>query len=457
MNRILYVYVKGGAPLEYAFPRIAACGELHVLALAPLPAAARDAWLPSCTGITEVSAPPRGDALVELIVEHAKALGADAVLTLSEFAVLAVAHAARRLGLAGAGPGILRARDKRLMREAWVAAGVPVPRFRRVDSERELSAALAELTPPLLLKPAWGAGSVAQLVLDSPQDAGPAWSQIEDALRAGRHVGMDELYAPDTDRDRLVEEIAQGSTEGWYEEPGYGDYVSVEGIVADGVYHPLAVTAKLPTVPSFVEVASTSPCVLPEPLQRRIEEVSRRAVDALGLETCGTHTELKLLPDGQVVVIETAARFGGLLTLRQLEEVFGVDPLGLLVRELLGERVDHPPVMPVTVTGAGRVGAAASLAVVPVDAAGVPWRTGPVWNPAAVDWQRLLSPGSTIEPVPAFALPSGRPVPVFDPSGGSRNWLGVYLLTAVDAATLRRDCNAVLNGLEAALHHAATI
>lgn len=42
-------------------------------------------------------------------------------------------------------------------------------------------------------------------------------------------------------------------------------------------------------------------------------------------------------------------------------------------------------------------------------------------------------------------------MPVYDPSGGSRNWLGVFLVTAEDAETLRRDCNAVLNGLETAL------
>ncbi|MFD7904613.1 acetyl-CoA carboxylase biotin carboxylase subunit family protein [Kitasatospora sp. NPDC059747] len=451
MNKILYVYVKGGAPLEYAFPRIAACGELHVLALAPLPTTAEEVWRPSCTSIELVPDAPRGDELVELIVEHAKALGADAVLTLSEFAVLAVAHAASRLGLAGAGQGILRARDKRLMREAWAAAGVPIPAFRRVDSLADLDAALAGLTPPLLLKPAWGAGSVAQIVLDAPEDAAPAWEEIERGLRAGSRVGMNELYAADTDRDRLVEEIAQGSTAGWYEEPGYGDYVSVEGIVADGVYHPLAITAKLPTVPSFVEVASTSPAVLPVPVQRRIEEVSRQAVDALGLENCGTHTELKLMADGGLVVIETAARFGGLLTTRQVHEVFGLDPIGMLVRQLLGERVDYPAAM---LTDGVR--AAASVAVVPADAAGTPWRSSPVWNPRAVDWQGLLSPGSTIEAVPAFTLPEGEPVPAFDPAAGSRNWLGVFLLTAVDAATLHRDCNAVLNGLEAALHRASS-
>jgi biotin carboxylase len=445
-KKIVYVYVKGGAPLEHVFPRVAGCGELHVLALTPLPTTAEDEWRPVCASITERLTDERGEALVDLVAKHVEALGADAVLTLSEFAVLLVAHVAERLGLRGGGPGLIRARDKRLMRETWEAAGVPIPRFRRVESEADVAAAMTELSPPLLLKPAWGAGSVAQLVLRTPEDVAPAWRQVADALALGGRAGMNELYAPDTDRDLLVEEILAGSTEGWYDGPGHGDYVSVEGIVADGVHHPLCVTGKLPAIPPFTEVASTLPSVLPVELQRRLEAVTNQAVDALGLDTCGTHTELKLGPDGSVAVIETGARFAGLMVTKQIEAVFGVDPIATLVRALLGERVDHPPEM--LVEGER---AAASLAVIPTDARGVPWRTTPRWLPNAVDWSALLSPGTTTEQVRAFAMPEGAPVPTYDPSGGSRNWLGVFVVRADDAETLRRDCAAVLDGLEAAL------
>ncbi|MCO1574491.1 YbjQ family protein [Crossiella sp. SN42] len=222
MKKILYVYVKGGAPLEHVFPRIAGCGELHVLALMPLPATAEADWRPACTSITELTTDARGEALVELVTAHARELGADAVLSMSEFA--------------------------------------------------------------------------------------------------------------------------------------------------------------------------------------------------------------------------------GLMVTKQIEEVFGMDPIAMLVRELLGEPVDYPAAMLVE----GKR-AAASLAVIPTDAQGTPWSGTPRWRPGAVDWSALLSPGTTAEPVKAFAMPEGEPVPVYDPSGGSRNWLGVFLVTAEDAETLRRDCNAVLNGLEAAL------
>lgn len=448
MTRILYLYVKGGPPAEHSFPRIAAKGELHVLALMPVPEAAQQ----FCTGIVDAQDAPRGEELVEFVAQHAKAVGADAILSLSEFAVLLVAHVADRLGLAGAGPNLVRARDKRLMRETWQQAGVPVPRFRRVESEVDLRTALSELTPPVLLKPAWGAGSVAQLILHAHTDVREAWAEVAEALELGSRVGMNELHAQDTDGDLLVEEIFRGTTEGWYPASdingaGHGDYVSVEGIVANGVYHPLCLTARLPAIPPFTEVASTAPCTLPDHLQRRIEEVSRDAVNALQLGTCGTHTEVELGANGTLTLIETGARFGGVMITREIEEVFGIDPIGMLVDELLGHEVCYPAQM---LTTAGR--AAASVAVIPTNAAGEPWTTQPLWRPDDVDWSTIVTPGTRLEEVPAFSMPKNHPVPVYDPSGGSRNWLGLFVVTAPDAHQLHRDCHAILNGLEAGLN-----
>ncbi len=442
-SKVLYLYVKGGPPPEHSFPRIAARAELHVLALMPVPGSAQA----FCTSIVEAYDAPRGEELVEFVAQHAKAIGADAIITLSEFAVLLVAHVAERLGLAGAGPNLVRARDKRLMRETWHEAGVPIPRFRRVESEVDLRRGVSELTPPVLLKPAWGAGSVAQLVLDHTDQVPAAWAEVAEALELGSQVGMNELYARDTDADLLVEEIFSGTTEGWYPEAGHGDYVSVEGIVANGVYHPLCITARLPVIPPFTEVASTAPCTLPEHLQRRIEEISRDAVNALQLDTCGTHTEIKLGPDGTVTLIETGARFGGVMITREIEEVFGIDPISMLVDQLLGREVFYPAQM---LTTAGR--AAASVAVIPTDAAGEPWRTQPLWRPALVDWSTIVTPGTKVVEVPAFSMPVGEPVPVYDQSGGSRNWLGLFVVTAPDAHQLHRDCHAILDGLESGLN-----
>ena len=312
-HRVLLVYCRGGAPLEFAMPRIAQRADVHVLALQRMPSHTEELWRPYCAEIVPAwDERVEGDALVGLIVEEARRVGADAVFTLSEFAVLAVADAARQLGLRGAGPNAAQSRDKRLMREIWEREGVPSPRFRRVTTEAELKQAYEELAPPLLLKSAWGAGAVGQLVIDSPDSIPQAWAQTTATVADAHATGYMELQREGAELDFLVEEIIPGSIRTWWDEDsGYGDYLSVEGIVADGVYHPLCITSRIPTIPPFTELSNLAPCALPQDLQRKVESVARAAVDALGLETCGTHTEIKLMDGGRPSVLESAARLGG--------------------------------------------------------------------------------------------------------------------------------------------------
>src|SRR4051812_21989895 len=104
MTAIVFVYAKGGPPLEHALPRIAACGDLHLLAVSPLPTAAHGIWSSVCASIRSVDGYARGATLVERIVDRCRAVKADALLCLSEYAVVAVAEAAQVLGLTGAGP-----------------------------------------------------------------------------------------------------------------------------------------------------------------------------------------------------------------------------------------------------------------------------------------------------------------------------------------------------------------
>jgi biotin carboxylase len=446
MSGILFVYARGGAPMEYALPRVAACGDTHVLAVAPLPARHQD-WLAHCASVSECAGDtPRGLALVELIVERAKEVGADAVVCMSEYVVLAVAVAAQRLGLAGPGPGIWASRNKRLMRQTWHRAGVPQPRFRPVSSPDEVRSALAELGSPLLLKPAWGAGSVGQAILREESEAAGAWERLGNALQRGVEPGFTELYATAQARELLVEEIVTGSAQAWYNRPGHADYVAVEGIVADGVYHPVSITGKTPTLPPFAETSALTPSGLPEPAQRVVEQAARRAVDALELGTCATHTELKLCGDGSAVAIESAARVGGWMIARQVELVLGIDLIGSLVRQLLGEPVRYPERLLVD----GR-GAAASVPLVATDSTGVPWRGTVVWDSQRLDPARLVSPASTLELVPGLTVPDGTPMPPYDPAAGAGNFAGMFFLTAPDVDVLLADCRSVLDGMEAVI------
>ncbi|MER8184436.1 ATP-grasp domain-containing protein [Kitasatospora sp. NPDC094015] len=447
MSAILFVHARGGPPLEYALPRMAAHAEVHVLALAPLPDTGAEVWRPHCASITEAE-PVDGAALVDLIAARAGLVAAEAVLTFSEYAVVAVALACRRLGLAGAGEQVAAARDKRLMRRIWRDAGVPVPGFAEIHRAADIDAAFDRLTPPLLLKAAWSAGSTAHLTVHDRRQAARAWRLGRAVMAASAEDGYAELHSAGAGvSDFLLEEIVTAGTLGWFTGPGWGDYVSVEGIVADGVYHPLCITGRLPTVPPFTERASIAPVELPEPLQRRIEQASRAAVDALGLETCATHTELKLAPGGEGTwLIETAARFGGVLTTRQAEEVFGLDMIGMLTRQLLGRPVAYPPRMLTEGTGA-----AGSLVILAVDRAGEPWTDLPCWDFDAVDWAELLDPGSTIELVRERSLPPGTPMPAYLEAEGANTMAALCFLTARSAPALLADCARIVDALPKAL------
>jgi biotin carboxylase len=449
-KKILLAYTRGGAPAEYAIPHIAARAELHILALQPLPQITRPLWQSHCASIIDgQDTPLTCTAVAERVVAEATRLGAHGLITLSEFSVEAVALAAERLGLPGAGPNVARARDKRQMREVWAKAGIPSPRFRPVGSEADLRSAYRELAAPMLLKAAWGSGSVGQLVLAQESDVSRVWTVATATVAAAHESGFMRLQEPGAVHDFLVEEIIPSSIRTWWpDDSGYGDYLSVEGIVAHGIYHPICITSRIPTIAPFTELSNLAPCVLPEHRQREIENVARAAVDALGLDNCGTHTELKLKDNGELSVLETAARLGGVMVAPEIEQVFGYDVIGTLTDVLLGDPAGFPDRM---FTDADAAGAAGSLSLIATDASGRPWRQRPVWDASVVRWDRLLSAGSTARAVPGLTIPDGTPMPEYDSASGARGYGGIFFVRAADAPTLVRDCYAILNGLETEL------
>jgi biotin carboxylase len=444
-KKILLVYTRGGAPVEYALPRIAERADLYILMLEPLPRSADS--FSDFRVIDGRDTPLTSAAVTDRIIHEATRLSADGLITLSEFSITSVALAAQRLELPGAGPNAARARDKREMRAAWTGAGVPSPRFRPVRDEAGLLAAFRQLSPPLLVKAAWGTGSVGQVIVAAESDVPAAWEASRQAVASAHEAGFTRMQEPGAVNDFIVEEIIKSSTRTWWpEDSGYGDYLSVEGIVGDGVYHPICITSRIPTIPPFTELSNLAPCVLPEPLQRKIESVACAAVNALGLENCGTHTELKLMDNGELAVLETAARYGGVMVLPEIERVYGLDLIAALTDILLGDKPDLPARMLTDADATG--GAAGSLSLIATDANGRPWQQRLTWDSTVIDWDRLLSPGSTARVVPGLSIPDGTPMPVYDNASGARGYGGIFFVQAPDAGTLVRDCYSILNGLE---------
>ncbi|HEY4028028.1 MAG TPA: hypothetical protein VGO86_16495, partial [Candidatus Dormibacteraeota bacterium] len=193
MNRsILYILTPGGPALEFAVPRICRHGDVHALLCGPR--SERDVRLlrEHCRSVRAAAAT---DPMPDTIVDAARAVAADGVVTMNEWAIVAVSEACGLLGLRGAGPRTRNSRDKVRMRETWRASGVPIPAFAGVRSLEDLQRAFQELPTPFLLKPAWAASSAGQAIIRADTDLEAVWNAVCGVLTKMDGAGARELMA----------------------------------------------------------------------------------------------------------------------------------------------------------------------------------------------------------------------------------------------------------------------
>lgn len=451
MTSIVFVHAKGGIPLDHAVSRMAAHGDLHVLSTTALSDRASADWMRACASVTVLETPLTGETLVQAVVGHATAYSADAVISHSEYLLVAVSEAARRLGLRYPGPRVEDSRDKHRMRSVWNRAGVAVPRFVSARSREEAVDGFDALRPPVLLKPAWGAGSVGQVVVHDRAHMATAWDKVTATLDHLATHGLGEKAVEGSRRHFVIEEVIVGDRAAWFGDlDGVADYVSVEGFVRSGKYHPVAVTARLPYIGPYIEMGSFAPCPLSATQLAQIESTARAAVDALGLQDCGTHTELKLTADGPVL-IESAARLAGSAITEVVERVHGVDLVGAVTQVLLGQT----PSIGTSLARAAPGMAAAELSLIGATAAGRPWSSPRRWDPAALLSPMLaLGSGTRVRSVEAMTVASGTVIAPYEPELGITNCAGMLVLTAPDVKAVTRDARSVFDGFEHVLEPA---
>ncbi len=242
----------------------------------------------------------------------------DAVLTdQTDIPVATAAWIAGQLGLPGIGYDVaLRFTNKRLMREACAALGVPVPRSRGVRTSAELEAWADQIGLPLMLKPA-----------DSQGSRGVQCIRRRDQLAAG-----------------LAEAIRHSATqEAVAEEFFVGREVVVQGFAGGGRFTNLVMGDRryfgLPD--RFIPQATLFPTNLPAALRDRIFDINRTLVTGFGLPFGITHSEYLVQPaTGEIRLVEVAARGGGVFISSDLVPLScGIDVNELLIRNALGERL----------------------------------------------------------------------------------------------------------------------
>jgi biotin carboxylase len=287
----------------------------------------------------------------DAIVREAQVKPFDAIIPTDDATADIAARAAARLGLRGNSVGAAGiARNKRRLREALAAAGVPSPRFAVFDQTATADEVVDGLTNdgwrwPVVLKPLLCSASRGVIRADSPEELAVAWRRLVALLETPALRAVED---PDGHRI-LVESFVPGAE------------VAVEGIVRDGKLTLLALFDKPDPLdgPFFEETIYVTPSRHPTATQRAIVEATVRAAQSIGLTNGPVHAELRLSPAGPVVIEVAARTIGGLCarTLRfglgatSLEEIVIRGALGLELGSL--ERSGAAAVMMVPIPAGG--------------------------------------------------------------------------------------------------------
>lgn len=251
----------------------------------------------------------------DAVLEAVSDLEIDGVTTVqSDRAVPVIARIAEARGLPGIDPETARAMThKATMRQRLAAAGVPQPRFATLRTVEGADAAARAVGFPAVLKPVDASGQFGVYRVESLDDV---------VARLG------ETLAVSPSGDAILEEFAEG--------------VEMNGIVVmqDGEALGVTLCDRLhPPGRSFgVSWLHLYPPTVEGELLREAERVAVASTRALGLGTGVSFPQLIATPDGRIVLVECAARIGGMMA-ELMEHALGVDLLQVQLRMALGEDV----------------------------------------------------------------------------------------------------------------------
>lgn len=234
--------------------------------------------------------------------------------------IIATADVAARLGLPSAGPqGIRGCRDKALSRALLSAAGVRQPTSKLCGGIDEAVEYARTLSFPLIVKPRGMGASIGVALVNNEAELRERYAKAYEASFQG---------AKDFHSGVLIEEFIEGPE------------ISVDGRVVNGAYEPLFVARKSVGLPPHFEevghvVRHDDPLLYDAELRRTLTQ----AHYAVGFQNGITHTELKLTPEGPVI-IEINGRLGGDLIPFLATLALGLQPGRLAGQIACGEAND---------------------------------------------------------------------------------------------------------------------
>ena len=266
-------------------------------------------------------------AATEAILDAARAQPVAGVLAVGDRPTVVGALVARALGLPGHLPSAARAaRDKHLLRDRLLGAGLHAPRFLAVPRSTDPRELVARLWWPIVVKPTVLSGSRGVIRANNEYEFIDAFERVQDLLDASDIKAMRD---PATD-EILLEQFVDGA-----------EY-ALEGVLEHGQLRTLAIFDKPDPLegPFFEETLYITPTRADSTIQQALEQTTAEAARALGLFHGPIHAECRVNTRG-VFILEVAARpIGGLCALVLRFVGPGDGPIGLeelILRHVLGE------------------------------------------------------------------------------------------------------------------------
>lgn len=253
----------------------------------------------------------------DALVRECEAVGIDGVLHTSEFTFRPAALVAEALGLDGNPSSVTREgggiTDKFRNRECCRSVrGLGKVEYERVRDLREVGERWRGRYP-FIIKPTAEAGKRGVSIVRDEAD-------LAAALRytAGE---------PSRNSEYIVESLIPDGTN-----------LSVEGLSFRGTHTILQVTnAVIDTAHHCAELGHQQPALLAPGMREKVEELDRQVLDAVGVVTGPTHTEMRVVGD-EVYLIEVNARGGGdLISERLVELSTGYDYVSGMILAALGD------------------------------------------------------------------------------------------------------------------------
>jgi carbamoyl-phosphate synthase large subunit len=219
-------------------------------------------------------------------LDAAKKYKIDGIITTSDYPVRTVAYVCEQLGLKGLSEDAAKTcTNKYLLRENLSKHNIICPKYWKIKDLHEVTLIEKKLLYPLIVKP-----------VDSSASRGVSkvsnYNQLETAVK--------EALVYSKSGDVIIEEFLEG--------PEY----SVESLTQNGKTIVIAITEKTTDSSSsyFVEVRHIIPANITSREEKEVKSLVKKVIKSIGLNNCGTHTELKLTSKGPII-IEIGARLGG--------------------------------------------------------------------------------------------------------------------------------------------------